>query len=319
MNPRYETCSDPAKRHDFLLMFDVTDGNPNGDPDAGNMPRIDPETAHGLVTDVCLKRKVRNFVTLSTDQPDFEGNKANYGIFIQEKGILNQQIAEAYHELEIDLTATPQESKDGRKRDKLGKGQGSEVGTARQRLCSTKYDIRMFGAVMSTGPNAGQVRGPMQLTFGRSIDPIVSLDVAITRMAVATEEEAAAQGGDNRTIGRKAILPYALYIARGFYSPAFGKQTGVTSGDIGLFWQALEMMWEQDRSAARGMMTCRGLYVFTHATPLGNAPAHKLFEHLYVNRKDGAAVPRRFADYSVKSPSSSEMPDGITLTSLVEG
>ena len=319
MNPKYETCSDPAKRHDFLLLFDVTDGNPNGDPDAGNMPRIDPETAHGLVTDVCLKRKVRNFVALSADQPDFDGDLARYGIFIQEKGILNQQLLQAYQEAGIDLTAAPKNEKDGKKRDKPGKGQGSEVGTARQRLCDTKYDIRLFGAVMSTGPNAGQVRGPMQLTFARSIDPIASLDISITRMAVATEEEAAAQGGDNRTIGRKAILPYALYVARGFYSPAFGKQTGVTPDDLALFWQALAMMWEQDRSAARGMMTCRGLYVFSHATPLGDAPAHMLFEHLDVRRKDGVDVPRRFSDYAVIPPSQSAMPAGITLSPLVEG
>lgn len=319
MNPNYETCSDPAKRHDFLLLFDVTDGNPNGDPDAGNMPRIDPETAHGLVTDVCLKRKVRNFVALSADQPDFDGDKDRYGIFIQEKGILNRQLLKAYQDEGIDLTAAPKDKKDGVKRDKSGKGQGSEVGTARERLCRTKYDIRLFGAVMSTGPNAGQVRGPMQLTFGRSIDPIASLDISITRMAVATEEEAAAQSGDNRTIGRKAILPYALYVARGFYSPAFGKQTGVTDADLALFWQALEMMWEQDRSAARGMMTCRGLYVFSHATPLGDAPAHKLFEHLDVHRKNGVDVPRRFADYAVTPPSSSAMPAGITLSPLVEG
>ena len=319
MNPKYEACSDPAKRHDFLLLFDVTDGNPNGDPDAGNMPRIDPETAHGLVTDVCLKRKVRNFVALSADQPDFGGDKDRYGIFIQEKGILNQQIGQAYKEKGIDLTAPPADKKDGLKRDKQGKGQGSEVGTARQRLCDTKYDIRLFGAVMSTGPNAGQVRGPMQLTFGRSIDPIASLDISITRMAVATEEEAAAQGGDNRTIGRKAILPYALYVARGFYSPAFGKQTGVTADDLAFFWQALEMMWEQDRSAARGMMTCRGLYVFSHATPLGDAPAHKLFEHLDVRRKDGVDVPRCYADYAITPPAASAMPEGITLSPLVEG
>jgi len=317
MNPKYETCSDPAKRHDFLLLFDVTDGNPNGDPDAGNMPRIDPETAHGLVTDVCLKRKVRNFVALSADQPDFDGDKDRYGIFIQEKGILNRQLLKAYQDEGIDLTAAPKDKKDGLKRDKSGKGQGSEVGTARERLCRTKYDIRLFGAVMSTGPNAGQVRGPMQLTFGRSIDPIASLDISITRMAVATEEEAAAQSGDNRTIGRKAILPYALYVARGFYSPAFGKQTGVTDADLALFWQALEMMWEQDRSAARGMMTCRGLYVFSHATPLGDAPAHKLFEHLDVRRKDGVDVPRRFADYAVNL--NQEMPAGVLLSSLVEG
>lgn len=319
MNAKYETCSDPAKRHDFLLLFDVTDGNPNGDPDAGNMPRIDPETAHGLVTDVCLKRKVRNFVALSADQPDFAGDKSRYGIFIHEKGILNQQLLQAYKEAEIDLSVAPSDKKDGVKRDKQGKGQGSEVGKARDRLCSTKYDIRLFGAVMSTGPNAGQVRGPMQLTFGRSIDPIASLDISITRMAVATEEEAAAQGGDNRTIGRKAILPYALYVARGFYSPAFGKQTGVTPDDLALFWQALEMMWEQDRSAARGMMTCRGLYVFTHTTPLGDAPAHKLFEHLEVHRKDGVEVPRRFGDYVVTPPSATAMPSGITLSPLVEG
>ncbi len=319
MNAKYETCSDPAKRHDFLLLFDVTDGNPNGDPDAGNMPRIDPETAHGLVTDVCLKRKVRNFVALSADQPDFAGDKSRYGIFIQEKGILNQQLLQAYQEAGIDLAAAPKNDKDGKKRDKQGKGQGSEVGTARDRLCSTKYDIRLFEAVMSTGPNAGQVRGPMQMTFGRSVDPIASLDISITRMAVATEEEAAAQGGDNRTIGRKAILPYALYVARGFYSPAFGQQTKVNADDLALFWQALEMMWEQDRSAARGMMTCRGLYVFTHATPLGDAPAHKLFEHLEVRRKDGVEVPRRFGDYAVTPPSSSAMPSGISLSPLVEG
>jgi CRISPR-associated protein Csd2 len=226
---------------------------------------------------------------------------------------------QAYQDEGIDLSAAPKNTSDGKKRDKPGKGQGSEVSTARDRLCSTKYDIRLFGAVMSTGPNAGQVRGPMQMTFGRSVDPIASLDISITRMAVATEEEATAQGGDNRTIGRKAILPYALYVARGFYSPAFGKQTKVTQDDLALFWQALEMMWEQDRSAARGMMTCRGLYVFTHATPLGDAPAHKLFEHLEVRRKDGVEVPRRFGDYAVTPPSTSAMPSGITLSPLVEG
>ncbi len=319
MNAKYQTCSDPAKRHDFLLLFDVTDGNPNGDPDAGNMPRIDPETAHGLVTDVCLKRKVRNFAALSAAQEDFAGERARYGIFVQEKGILNQQIEQAYRDQGIDLSAVPKNEKDGKKRDKPGKGQGSEVGTARQRLCETKYDIRLFGAVMSTGPNAGQVRGPMQVTFARSVDPIASLDISITRMAVATEEEAAAQGGDNRTIGRKAILPYALYVARGFYSPAFGKQTGVTADDLALFWQALEMMWEQDRSAARGMMTTRGLYVFSHASPLGDAPAHRLFENLTVQRKETVEVPRHFADYVVTPPSSASMPAGVTLSPLVEG
>ena len=242
-----------------MLLFDVIDGNPNGDPDAGNLPRVDPETAQGLVTDVCLKRKVRNFVALSADQEGFDGDRSRYGIFIQERGILNQQIGQAYREKGIDLSAAPLDARDGRKREKPGRGQGAEVGAARRQLCETKYDVRLFGAVMSTGPNAGQVRGPMQLTFARSVDPVAPLDITVTRMAVATEEEAAAQGGDNRTFGRKAILPYALYVARGFYSPAFGRQTGVTAEDLALFWLALEMMWELDRAAARGMMTCRGL------------------------------------------------------------
>jgi CRISPR-associated protein Csd2 len=308
MNPKYEACSDPAKRHDFLLLFDVSDGNPNGDPDAGNMPRIDPETAHGLVTDVCLKRKVRDFVALAQE------GESPYRIYIQNDGIaLNTKHGEAYKARSIKPTGSKQKRED--------------VQTVRQWMCEQFYDVRCFGAVMSNEVNAGQVRGPLQLTFGRSVDPIASLEVAISRVSITKQKDAEVvvgeddkgEGGKVTEFGRKAILPYALYVARGFYSPSFGKQTGVTPDDLALFWRALEMMWEQDRSAARGMMTCRGLYVFSHATPLGDAPAHKLFEHLDVCRKEGVEVPRRFADYRVTPPSASAMPSGITLSPLVEG
>ena len=308
MNPKYEACSDPTKRHDFLLLFDVSDGNPNGDPDAGNMPRIDPETAHGLVTDVCLKRKVRDFVALAQE------GEAPYRIYIQNDGIaLNTKHGEAYKDRNIKSTGSKQKRED--------------VQTVRQWMCEQFYDVRCFGAVMSNEVNAGQVRGPLQLTFGRSVDPIVSLEVAISRVSITKQKDAEVvvgeddkgEGGKTTEFGRKAILPYALYVARGFFSPAFAKQTGVTADDLALFWQALEMMWEQDRSAARGMMTCRGLYVFSHATPLGDAPAHKLFEHLDVHRKQGVEIPRRFADYQVTPPFASVMPSGITLSPLVEG
>ncbi len=301
----------PARRHDFLLLFDVADGNPNGDPDAGNMPRVDPETGHGLVTDVCLKRKIRNFVAL-----DKEGTNG-YGIFVHEKGILNRQIEQAYVDLNVDLKADPADKTDGSKRRTAGQGQGKEVDRARRQMCDTKFDIRMFGAVMSTGANAGQVRGPLQLTFGRSIDPIAAMDVSITRMAVATEKEAEAQGGDNRTMGRKAVLPYALYVAKGFFTPSFAKQTGVTADDLAVVWRALEMMWDVDHSAARGMMACRGLYIFSHDNPLGNAPAHKLFDRLSVTKKAEVESPRRFADYEVRL--TGDLPAGITLTPQVEG
>jgi CRISPR-associated protein Csd2 len=305
----YTICGDETRRHDFLLVFDVQDGNPNGDPDAGNMPRIDPETAHGLVTDVCLKRKVRNFVPLAKE------NDPRYGIFIQDKAVLNRQIEEAYTSLGIDLSQAPKDEKDGKKRNKPGSGQGTEVNRARTKLCDTKYDVRMFGAVMSTGPNAGQVRGPVQLTFARSKDPIAALDVSITRMAVATEAEAESQGGDNRTMGRKAILPYGLYVARGFYSPAFAKQTGVTRDDLELFWDALQNMFEIDRSAARGLMSCRGLYIFSHERPVGNAPAHVLFDKVQIKKKEEVESPRAFSDYSVTIDP--EMPAGVALSRLV--
>lgn len=277
-----------SKRHDFVFLFDVQDGNPNGDPDAGNLPRVDPETGHGLVTDVCLKRKVRNYVALK-GQP----------IFIREKAILNQLIEKAYNDLGIDLEADAKSAgdRDGKKRKSKAQGKNEEVDQARAHMCKTYYDVRTFGAVMSTGANAGQVRGPVQLTFARSVDPIVTLEHSITRMAVATEEEAAKQGGDNRTMGRKNTVPYGLYRAHGFVSPAFAKQTGFTARDLELFWEALEHMFEHDRSAARGLMTTRAVVIFEHASDLGNARAHELFDRVKVVAKN--KPPRSFADYVV--------------------
>jgi CRISPR-associated protein Csd2 len=281
--------SNLTKRYDFALIFDVQDGNPNGDPDAGNLPRIDAETGMGLVTDVCLKRKVRNYVQLS-----------GMDIFIKEKAVLNTLIGNAYEELKIDLTKEPADPKDGKKRNKDSTAQGGEVEKGRTYMCSRYYDIRTFGAVMSTGANAGQVRGPIQLTFARSVEPVVALEHSITRMAVTTEADAAKQSGDNRTMGRKYTVPYGLYLAHGFVSAHLANQTGFSEDDLKLFWKALLNMFEHDRSAARGMMSTRGLYVFEHSTALGNAPASQLFERIVVNRKKGSEGPARsFSDYQV--------------------
>jgi CRISPR-associated protein Csd2 len=290
------------KRFDFVLLFDVQDGNPNGDPDAGNLPRVDPETGHGLVTDVCIKRKVRNYVLTA------KNGEPGYDIFIKEKSVLNQAITAEYASIGIDLESAPKEEADGKKRKDKGKAQGSEVDRGRAAMCARYYDIRTFGAVMSTGPNAGQVRGPVQITFARSIDPIVSLEHSITRMAVATEEEAEKQGGDNRTMGRKATVPYALYRAHGFVSPALAEKaegrrvqgTGLTKADLDLLWEALESMFEHDRSAARGLMTTRGLIIFEHDSKLGNERASALFDRVYVERRDAPKPARRFEDYTVK-------------------
>jgi len=281
--------SNLEKRYDFVLLFDVKDGNPNGDPDAGNLPRIDAETGMGLVTDVCLKRKVRNYVQLS-----------GQNIFIKEKGVLNLLIDKAYEDLKIDLTKEPSDQKDGKKRNKDGTAQGGEVDKGRAQMCKQYYDIRTFGAVMSTGANAGQVRGPVQLTFARSIEPIVALEHSITRMAVATEAEAEKQSGDNRTMGRKYTVPYGLYRASGFVSAHLANQTGFSEEDLNLFWDSLLNMFEHDRSAARGMMATRGLYVFEHSTALGNAPAYALFDRITIERKNALSGPARsFEDYVV--------------------
>lgn len=293
-------------RYDFILAFDVKDGNPNGDPDAGNLPRVDAETGEGLVTDVCLKRKVRNYVQLT------QVAKPGFDIFIKEKAILNQEIAKAYGELGIDLSKAPADDADGKKRNKEGQGQGSEVQKARIQMCSDYFDIRTFGAVMSTGANAGQVRGPVQLTFARSVDPVVTLEHSITRMAVATEAEAEKQSGDNRTMGRKNTVSYGLYVAYGFISPALAAQTGFSQEDLDLFWKALEEMFDHDHSAARGLMATEKLLVFKHETALGNAPAHKLFDLVKFAHKPSAAVPRSFSDYEVTIDKAA-IPAGVEL------
>jgi CRISPR-associated protein Csd2 len=289
-------------RCDFVMIFDVQDGNPNGDPDAGNLPRADPESGHGLVTDVCLKRKIRNYVLTAKD------GVAGFDVFVKEKAVLNQLIEKAYAELNIDLTS--KEDADGKKREK-GKAQGSEISAGRKKMCATYYDVRAFGAVMSTGPNAGQVRGPVQLTFARSVDPIVALEHSITRMAVATEEEAEKQAGDNRTMGRKATVPYGLYVGHGFVSPSLAAQTGFSAADLDLLWEAVGGMFEQDRSAARGLMTLRRLLVFQHESHLGNASAASLFEKVMIKTRDGVEAPRAYADYEVSI--SGAMPAGVSL------
>jgi CRISPR-associated protein Csd2 len=293
-------------RYDFVILFDVKDGNPNGDPDAGNLPRVDAETGHGLITDVCLKRKIRNYVALkNNEQPP-------YAIFVKEKAILNNTISQAYLSLGIDLDNPPSDPSDGAKRNKKGQGQGKEIDRARQFLCQNFFDIRTFGAVLSTGANAGQVRGPVQFTFARSIDPVVALEHSITRMAVATEAEAEKQGGDNRTMGRKFTVPYGLYRAHGFVSAPLAEQTGFSVDDLELLWEALENMFEHDRSAARGLMGTRKLLIFEHSSKMGNAPVQKLFDTISVRRIDESKPARDFSDYEIVVDKD-KIPEGIKL------
>jgi CRISPR-associated protein Csd2 len=276
-----------ATRYDFVLLFDVKDGNPNGDPDAGNLPRLDAETGHGLVTDVCLKRKVRNYVGIA------RGEQPPYEIYVKEKAVLNKQHERAYEGIgKTDLLKGD---------DKKRKG-GDAVDEARQWMCKNFFDIRAFGAVMSIGVNCGQVRGPVQLTFARSVSPVVALEHSITRMAVATEAEAEKQQGDNRTMGRKFTVPYGLYRAHGFISAHLAKQTGFSNDDLNLLWDSLVNMFEHDRSAARGEMTTRGLYVFKHESELGDAPAHRLFDLVDVKQNDSDSPARGFADFTVRVP-----------------
>ncbi|MFA5663652.1 type I-C CRISPR-associated protein Cas7/Csd2 [Castellaniella sp.] len=290
-------------RYEFVYLFDVTNGNPNGDPDAGNMPRLDPETNHGLVTDVCLKRKVRNFIAL-----DKEGSPG-HAIYMAEKAILNLQ-----HQKAWDATAIKPDKKDGYKR--LPR---SEVDARRitDWMCSNFYDVRAFGAVMTTGVNAGQVRGPIQMAFATSIDPVIPLEISITRMAVTTEQEAEAQSGDNRTMGRKHIIPYGLYRTHGFISAKLAERTGFSTEDLELFWQALTNMFEHDRSAARGEMAARKLIVFRHDSAMGNAPAHLLFETVRTKRPDDVeGAPRSYADYTVDIDRGT-MPSGVSMQVLL--
>ena len=289
-------------RYDFVLLFDVKDGNPNGDPDAGNMPRIDAETGHGLVTDVALKRKVRNFVGLVKDCAP------PHDIYIKEKGVLERTHRTAYEA----IGATDELIDDGKAGKKKRKGSEDSVKAARDWICKNFFDVRTFGAVMSTGVNCGQVRGPVQMTFARSADPIVATEHSITRMAVATEAESEKQDGDNRTMGRKHTVPYGLYRAHGFVSAFLAKQTGFGADDLELFFKALEDMFEHDRSAARGQMATRGLYVFKHDSELGNAHAHSLFDRVMIERKADVEVARDFSDYAV-SIDETGLPGGVTL------
>lgn len=298
MNTKVYT--DVNRRHDFVLLFEVTDGNPNGDPDAGNLPRVDPETMHGLVTDVCLKRKVRDWVDAT------KGTEARYKIFVERRGYLVDHKKRAYEAV-------------GAK-----KGDDKKADDAQAWMCQNYYDVRAFGAVLvgkkGEGYNCGQVRGPVQLTFARSIDPVVPLDLCITRVALENpgeeirvdEDEKAATG----TMGRKALVPYGLYRAHGFFTPHFAQATGYTSQDLTLFWEALQKMWDLDHSASRGLMSCRGLYIFSHEKGVGNAPAHKLFEQVVVKRKEGVEAPRKFDDYTIKVDEQN-LPPGVTLTRLV--
>ena len=282
--------SEIKNRIDFVYIFDVQDGNPNGDPDAGNLPRVDAETGMGLVTDVCLKRKVRNYVQVA------KGQTSGYDIFIKEKAVLNTLIDKAHDDSEV-------------------KQADNKTEAARQFMCKNYYDIRTFGAVMSTGKNAGQVRGAIQLTFARSLDAIATSEHTITRMAVATEREAEKQSGDNRTMGRKATVPYGLYVCYGFISANLAQQTGFSEEDLEIFWDALKNMFDVDRSAARGLMSAQKLFVFKHDSELGNAPANKLFDLVKVKKVcDG--VPRSFSDYTVTIDKEG-LPSNVTVDELI--
>jgi CRISPR-associated protein Csd2 len=278
-------------RYEFVYLFDVENGNPNGDPDAGNMPRVDPETNFGIVTDVCLKRKIRNYVEI------LKNRQKPYDIYVQEKAILTEKQGEAYAA------------------ETVGQAEGGDrIAMARDWMCKNFFDVRTFGAVMSLKENnCGQVRGPVQMNFARSIEPVTPLELTITRMAVATEKEATSQEGDNRTMGKKNVIPYGLYRVEGYISAHLAQQTGFNEDDLDLFWQALTNMFDHDHSAARGKMSGRILVAFKHDNILGNAQAHSLLGRLKVQRADGEDRPARaFTDYTV-SLDESDVPKGVTI------
>lgn len=286
-------------RFDFVLFFDVKNGNPNGDPDAGNMPRIDPETGHGIVSDVCLKRKVRNYVDLvkgqDVDGPDVAEGELGYKIYVQEGAVLNERNKKAY----VHYDMKPSEKK-------LPKGEQDRLKVTKF-MCDNFFDIRSFGAVMTTGVNCGQVRGPIQMCFAESVDPVMPMEMSITRMAVTKEEDAEKE----RTMGRKQYIPYGLYRVEGFVSASLAEKTGFSQEDLDLFFSALMNMFENDRSAARGLMSSRKLFVFKHESKLGNAPAHRLFEAVKVNRLIPAAQEARsFSDYTIEV---GDIPEGVEL------
>ena len=279
-------------RIDFVYLFDVQDGNPNGDPDAGNLPRIDAETGMGLVTDVCLKRKVRNYV--QTKKKLIDG----FDVFIKEKAVLNDEIDRACEDEQV-----------------KSKAEKEKTAAARMYMCKHYYDVRTFGAVMSTGKNAGQVRGPIQLTFSRSVEPITQTEHSITRVAVATQAEAEKQKGDNHTMGRKSTIPYGLYVCHGFISANLAKGTGFSEEDLQLLWEALGNMFDEDHSAARGLMTAQKLFVFRHDSELGNVQASKLFDLVQIKRiSEGPA--RKFSDYEV-TVAEDKIPANVHLEELI--
>ncbi len=277
-----------TKRIDFVYIFDVQDGNPNGDPDAGNLPRVDVETGVGLVTDVCLKRKIRNYVDIA------KSGNPHFDIFIREAAVLDTLVNDAYEAPEV-KNADKNKAKD----------------KAQKALCNRYYDIRAFGAVIATSKKQGQVRGPIQLTFARSIDPVVCQSHTITRMAVTKEDS-----NSDKTMGRKATIPYGLYLAHGFVSVNLAKQTGFNTEDLDLLWTALLNMFDNDRSAAKGLMSARKLILFEHSSPLGNAPANVLFDRVKVQRKADVSTPRSFEDYEVFI-NRDDMPSGITVRELL--
>lgn len=297
-----------SRRHDFVLIFDVTNGNPNGDPDAGNQPRLDPETGHGLVSDVSLKRKIRNYVELA------HTGEAGHHIYVQEGAILNEKHREAY------VAKRPDDAK-AKTDKKLNPKDDSEAKALRDWMCANFFDVRTFGAVMSTGINCGQVKGPVQMTFASSVERILPAEITITRMAATNEaEKKKAEDGadgdqriDNRTMGRKYIVPYGLYVAHGFVSAKFAERTGFSEADLDLLFEAVKNAFEHDRSAARGEMATRRLIVFRHENALGNAPAHELFDRIRIGRNlggeyreigdarlDNQPPARKFSDYLIE-------------------
>ena len=282
-----------ANRYEFVYLFDVTNGNPNGDPDAGNLPRLDPETNRGLVTDVALKRKIRNYVALEKE------GTPGFAIYMQEKSVLNNQHKQAYEALGIKHEPKKLPKDEARARELTAW------------MCANFFDVRSFGAVMTTEVNTGQVRGPIQLAFATSVDPVLPMEVAITRVAVTNEKDAEKK---DREMGRKHILPYGLYRAHGFISAKLAERTGFSDDDLQLLWRSLANMFEHDRSAARGEMAARKLVVFKHDNVLGNAPAHQLFELVKVRRKEpgGEAPARGFDDYAVDI-ARDRLPAGVAL------
>lgn len=286
---------DPARKQDFMFLFDVRDGNPNGDPDAGGMPRVDQETQQGLVTDVAIKRKLRNMIALLGE------GEPGYDIYVEAGVALNAQHRRAYAELGL------------REKDNKHTPPPADQDKARQWMCKTFFDVRMFGAVMSTG-NAlcGRVQGPLQITFSRSVDRVLSQEHGLTR--VTQTREADIEQGESTEMGAKHAIPYGLYQGFGHFSAPLAARTGVTSKDLQMLWRAFTLMFEHDRSASRGEVTLRGLYVFSHGDKFGSAPAHELFDQISINAT--TEPPRAFADYRIVVPGDGGLPAGVTLTRL---